>query len=347
MSFKQLSLCVALLFVLNRYHEVQAAITSPRELGHLAESPRYFRPAGETSGSSVTSYLKVHDATADQIADIKGAQIQQLPAVEVPHDFAGTVPLVMQGKGAEFQRDYTTQRRWLTFQLDFNPKDKQTELANHYLRELGWDTPYPTRDEPKMVDERLVNEKQEENKTWVQFKPADFPVKLPKDTQHNLLWLRAPMTTKECFEPVGAEQPPAAYGKWMQNLDNYIEFINGHDVFGTNVAMSAEDEEKVAQDLMQVPDSKKLERAINNDIPSGKQAMLWSGRNITRLIAAKYPGRRFVWFRANRSIRSHHLNQIHIFLEKGPEAAEAEMEGLHSGQLAASSSGTGDYLIKP
>ena len=60
----------------------------------------------------------------------------------------------------------------MTFQLDFNPKEKQTELANHYLKELGWDTPYPTAKEPKMVDERLVNAKQEEDKTWVQFKPA-------------------------------------------------------------------------------------------------------------------------------------------------------------------------------
>lgn len=134
------------------------------------------------------------------------------------------------------------------------------------------------------------------------------------------------MTTKKCFEPVGNEQPPAAYGEWKKNIDNYIEFINGHDVFGTNVAMSAEDEEKVATQLMQVADSDDLEKTIKTDeerqagvdwvheghpveaedpshIKRAKEAMLWSGRNITRLIAAKYPGRRFAWFRVNRWIR--------------------------------------------
>ena len=40
-------------------------------------------------------------------------------------------------------------------------------LEQYYLQELGWDKEYPVAQEPRMVDERHVNDE-----TWVQFRPA-------------------------------------------------------------------------------------------------------------------------------------------------------------------------------
>ncbi|KAA1133672.1 hypothetical protein PGTUg99_030597 [Puccinia graminis f. sp. tritici] len=384
MAFKLLSAFVALLFVFDRSLDVQAALARhPSQVLNVAPAAEEAIPAGTVRMQALGitkrpfgDHIKVHDADEDKILEIANTPDMQLPSYEVPKTFDGLLSPVMQGNGVLFQRESKVQLKWHKFQTELRKKGISYE--DHYAKQLKWDGPYPANKEPAMIDERQVK-----NEDWVKFERAQFPVKLPEDTEHVIAWLRAPLTTKECFKPVGKEIPPSDHEIFMANLKPYIEFINGHDVFGTNVDMKDEDKLQFAKDLMEVNDSLDLQEKLvhgeqeekaakayrdaknleNEQLLAGleadnsaaekidlphveraKEAMLWAVQNITRMIEAKYPGRRFVWFRVNRWIRTHHLNQIHIFLEKEPGTIEkaVRISGLKElKQLANSHPGAG------
>ncbi|KAA1082328.1 hypothetical protein PGTUg99_033125 [Puccinia graminis f. sp. tritici] len=371
MAFKLLSAFVALLFVFDRSLDVQAALARhPSQMLNVAPAAEEAIPAGTVRMQALgitkrpfSDNIKVHDADEDKILEIANTPAKQLPSWEVPKTF----------DEMEF---YFKGNMMYKFQIELGKKGISYE--DHYAKQLKWDGPYPANKEPAMMDERQVK-----NEDWVKFERAQFPVKLPEDTEHVIAWLRAPLTTKECFKPVGKEIPPSDHEIFMANLEPYIEFINGHDVFGTNVDMKDEDKLQFAKDLMEVNDSLDLQEKLvhgeqeekaakayrdaknleNEQLLAGlevdtsaaekidlphveraKEAMLWAVQNITRMIEAKYPGRRFVWFRVNRWIRTHHLNQIHIFLEKEPGTIEkaVRISGLKElKELANSHPGAG------
>lgn len=361
---------MALLFISNRSPEVQAAIAaadradlgplSPgaRAVGHMRppESPRPLRMFSDK--------LVVHDVSDDQIKQIRDAGFKQLHSIPPPENFDGLALPVIRGNGVYYQRHPDMQELWNDFQT--LQADKKEPLEDYFAKDLEWDGDYPKNEEPKMTDEKYVN-----NKKWVQFKEAKYPIELPPGTKHVHCFIRGPVITPTCFDLLRADEPkPAEFDIWQKNLPAYIKFINAHDYFGTTVELTESARSKnFAADLREVNGSLDLQQdlTINDEevqaaneyrkaiqvylekmqtypnaakkalaaakaikrphLERAKRAMQWATRHINRLAEAKFPDQKVNWFTASPDIRSYHLAVVHMLVEENAEGVEA---GLHA-----------------
>ncbi|WAQ91157.1 hypothetical protein PtA15_14A37 [Puccinia triticina] len=344
MAFILLSAYVALLLVFNRSREVQAPIIADgADLGSLSTDARmgHMNPT-ESPGRSrdFSANIKVHDVSREKIERIHKAGFKQLTSLTTPDNFDGFVLPVMRGNGALYQKDFLTQKLWNAMRSQI---ENSGTFEAYYAGRLGWDGEYPAEEEPKIIDEKYVNDE-----TWVQFMEAEYPINLPLHTKHEHCYVRGPLTTPLCFEPRDGEEEPEENTIWKKDLQHYIDFINGHDSFGTNVKLTESEKSQIADDLMEieVDDSFELQKRLMIDVKEkqaaeqhrqaieafhdklkagdraeaekkleianaierphlerAKRAMLWAVRNITRLVEAKYPGQKFVWFDVNPWIR--------------------------------------------
>ncbi|KAI9629230.1 hypothetical protein KEM48_011078 [Puccinia striiformis f. sp. tritici PST-130] len=327
MSFKLLAATLTLLFIFNRHLDVQAAIlrtTTGEALSPTAHSsPLLGLPKVEEAEYSVKfgkdqpDPLVIHDIDPNdkRLAD-RLRNFVHVDTAPVAPNFMGLVGPVMRGKESCIRETSSTGKyQWRSFVAEHTEGNKR--LEHHLLKKLKWDKEYPAHSEPDMIDARLLG-----NDEWVKFVPAEYPVALPIDTQHDILYLRAPMTTEKSFElreneEAGLEKHEIARNLMkMVDTDELLEATKTEFELGQRkpAATEAAAAEAAAEELQ--GESPELAR----------EAMLWSGRGITELIAAKYPGRKFVWFRVNRLVRTHHLNEIHIFFERTAEEMEAARE---------------------
>ncbi|PLW51209.1 hypothetical protein PCASD_00983 [Puccinia coronata f. sp. avenae] len=290
---------------------------------------------------------KVHDGNPEDFKAIRQRTIQ-LHAITVPKTTAGVADLVRLGLGVFFQRNMGRQTQYWKHLEELTDAKKTREM--YLCHSFGWVQPYSKVAEPALIDEQHVHDPQ-----LLNFSPAQFPVRLPGDMEHEILTVRVPSITDECIRPLEGDVIPEDYQYWQDHIEEVKAFIVAHDYMGSNVPEGEVAEGDFGKFLMPTYKTKEtlaklrvgkyadaekpkevkeevLEEFQGDEyrtihgflglekdpahLVSMKGAIRWFTRHIYRILNAQYPGAQYSFFRVSGGVRSNDLEEVHVFLTR-------------------------------
>lgn len=272
-------------------------------------------------------FAKVHGET---VWDVKEAELPvldqacmvQLPSKEFKNFRDGMRDIILRGQGVEIQRESRVQDLWINRVGRWTPEQK----AEFFLKQLGWfkrpvgetiplilqwehfKNPNLVRITHESDSGKTIQKGGMDGETQLEL----FPINL-HGAEHYKLWTRIPVNHPLALSPRENETKPYFKNTAME----LIEFVQNHDMFGTN--MPEEDFRGITlgEKLRAPPGYGQHSEFSQVPLDEGVRAMLWVGRFITEAIEKEFPGKTFGWFHVNKHYRSFHApTEIHIVFPK-------------------------------